>query len=104
MLFPSAEAAGLVWVEALGCGLPVVAFDGPTEIAAMAKRLPGITISRTGSNRSYNISAYAESICAASNKAWNRKNIMKLALLKYDWGIIAGEFLDKYRYLMSIEE
>ena len=101
MLFPSPEVAGLVWIEALSCGTPVVVFDGMTEASFAAEKLPGITIAAVENNREKNIAHYAEAILNALNKQSNRAEIARKVALHYNWDSLAEVFLKTYSKLSS---
>ena len=96
-LFPSAEVAGLVWVEALTSGLPVVAFDGATEVAAAARHLPGIHIAAAGSTRR----AQVENLAAAIRASADLPSIpdeLRVAVLKhYRWDELVAAIREAYR-------
>ena len=70
-MFTSAEVAGLVWIEALACGLPVVAFDGQSEVATAAQHLPSIHLALKGYNREGQIKNLVRAITKALNKPKN---------------------------------
>lgn len=84
-LFPSAEVAGLVWVEALANGLPVVAFDGETELVAASKDLPGLYLAPATTTRQVQIKGFAAMIEEASNTQYSASEISNACLQKYKW-------------------
>lgn len=96
-LFPSAEAGGLAWVEALAIGLPVVGFEGPSELSDMASRLPGINLAPVSESFLYNVNALAEAILETGS-CWNDPNKISLAARsQYGWDIFADEIQNAYR-------
>lgn len=84
-LFTSAEVAGLVWVEALASGLPVVAFDGETEVAAAARHLPGILLASKGEGRRGQIERLADAIRTAANVPRDPVALRTAVLEHYGW-------------------
>jgi glycosyltransferase involved in cell wall biosynthesis len=102
MLFPSAEAAGLAWVEALACGTPVVAFDGATEVAAAASQVCGITLAPISEDRARNVLAFANAIQTAFGLRLDRALIAEKALQRYGWRRFAAEVQTAYRRAMQV--
>lgn len=100
LLFPSAEVAGLVWVEALGHGLPVVAYEGETEVAMAAEQLPGIILAPTSNDHDRNIEAFSLAIKDCLQKQMDREAIASAALKRYGWDKFAAELLAIYRGLL----
>ena len=84
-LFPSPEVAGLAWIEALACGLPVVGFAGATEIALVGATLPGVYLAPPCATRGNNIANYAAVICKAAHEKHDRQAISAAALSRYGW-------------------
>lgn len=99
LLFPSAEVAGLIWVEALSCGTPVVAFDGFTEVANAAKNLPGINLASAGASRKAAVSNYAEMIKKAAEQPIDRFLIAQSVVQHYSWSSLANEVGAVYQRL-----
>jgi len=100
-LFPSAEAGGLAWVEALATGLPVVGFEGPTELSAMATRLPGIHLAPNRGARGDNIAALARAIRTAAACDNDPLTIATAAQAHYSWDNFATEMNKKYLSAIS---
>ncbi|RUT29967.1 glycosyltransferase [Arsenicitalea aurantiaca] len=103
LLFPSAEVAGLIWIEALGCGTPVIAFDGITEIATTAREIPGITLASTGTSRKEAVLNYANAIRSAAEKPVDHAEIASRAVNRYSWASLAEHVQDTYRRAVEIE-
>ncbi|QPZ90002.1 glycosyltransferase [Thioclava electrotropha] len=96
-VFPSAEAGGLAWVEALAIGLPVAGFEGPTELADMAAHLPGIHIAPARSTREANVAAFAQTIAAAIASQGDSAGRAAAARAHYGWDGFADEIQTAYR-------
>jgi glycosyltransferase involved in cell wall biosynthesis len=96
-LFPSAEAGGLAWVEALAIGLPVVGFEGPTELSDMANSLPGISLAQDTGTFSQNVKALAEAIAETRSRDNDPEKISLAARHHYGWGVFADEIQSAYR-------
>lgn len=84
-LFPSAEAGGLAWVEALAIGLPVVGFEGPAELSDMADHLPGITLAPDTGEFSRNVKTLAEAIAETASRDNDPEKISVAARNLYGW-------------------
>lgn len=95
-LFTSAEVGGLVWVEALASGLPVVAFDGDTEVAAAARHLPGIHLAVAGRGRRENVERFADAIKTAADVPRNPAVLRTAALQQYGWDRLAATIREAY--------
>lgn len=102
-LFPSAEAAGLAWVEALASGLPVVGFEGPTELSDMADRLPGIVLAKDKGSFEENTKALAEAIEVTVSRDNNPETISLSAREHYCWDEIAGDIQAAYRAAAEVK-
>ncbi|MFX0543403.1 glycosyltransferase family 4 protein [Roseovarius sp. S4756] len=98
-LFTSAEAGGLSWVEALATGLPVIGFEGPSELSDMACTLPGLHRVTDQHARANNVTALAEAILAVSVAGSNPAEIAEAARTRYGWDGFAGQVLDVYATL-----
>lgn len=85
LVFPSPEAAGLVWVEALACGLPVVGFDGRTELAQVAPALPGIFLASPTGDRDAAVGALAAAVVRTLKQPIDCIRIREAALGRYAW-------------------
>tara|TARA_R110001583_G_C5668777_1_gene410472 strand:+ start:5057 stop:6331 length:1275 start_codon:yes stop_codon:yes gene_type:complete len=95
-LFPSAEVAGLVWVEALASGLPVVAFDGLTEVAAAANYLPGIQLATATCERKTQVEGYAAAIKTAQCTDYDPLQLSEAVLAYYGWKSLADTVVMAY--------
>lgn len=95
-IFSSAEVAGLVWVEALTCGLPVVAFDGETEVAAASHYLPGIQIVTCDGERFEQIKALAKTIQQTVEHTYDAAKLREAVLAHYSWAALASVIDDAY--------
>lgn len=95
-LFPSAEAGGLAWVEALAAGLPVVGLEGPTELSEMAQHLPGIRLVKDMESFEKNASAFAAEIVATASLHIDRKIISVAAQKYYSWDRFATDVKRAY--------
>jgi glycosyltransferase involved in cell wall biosynthesis len=96
-LFPSAEAGGLAWVEALAIGLPVVGFEGPTELSEMSRHLPGVNLSKDMGTFEENVKALARAIKETASRCSDPKKISVGARQHYDWESFAAEIQNAYR-------
>ncbi len=100
-LFTSAEVAGLVWVEALASGLPVVAFDGMTEVALAARYLPGIQLAVTGQGRLENVENFSVAIKIAAEAPRNPAVLRAAVLKHYGWNELSATINNAYRVAME---
>lgn len=100
-LFPSAEVAGLVWVEALTSGLPVVAFDGATEVAAAARHLPGIQLASEGPTRRAQVKNLAAAIRASADLPRVPAALRAAVLKHYRWDELAATIREAYRAVVE---
>jgi glycosyltransferase involved in cell wall biosynthesis len=96
-LFTSAEAGGLSWVEALATGLPVVGFEGPTELAEKSRQLRGVRVAPALSKREDSIAALAEAILMETSTDHDSEAIADEVRSHYDWDQIATEVYDAYQ-------
>lgn len=96
-LFPSAEAGGLAWVEALAIGLPVVGFEGPTELSDMADHLPGINLAPDTGAFSQNVRALAKAIAETASRENDPEKISVAARHQYGWDGFADAIQSAYR-------
>ncbi|KJS28786.1 MAG: hypothetical protein VR64_22865 [Desulfatitalea sp. BRH_c12] len=96
-LFTSAEEAGLVWVEALASGLPVVAFDGETEVAAAARHIPGIQLAKGRGARRAQVEGLAAAIKAAAVMPRDPGALRTSVLKHYGWDSLAATISEAYR-------
>lgn len=100
-LFTSAEVAGLVWIEALASGLPVVAFDGLSEVAVAARHLPGIQLAKAGRVRSEQVISLATAIKSAADAPLDPITLRDAALGHYGWEKLADTIDESYRVAMA---
>lgn len=100
-IFSSAEVAGLVWVEALACGLPVVAFDGETEVAAASHYLPGIQVVTCNGERSAQVKALANTIQQAIEHTHDAAELREAVLAHYSWAALALVIDDAYHQALE---
>ncbi|MEP4147182.1 MAG: glycosyltransferase [Halioglobus sp.] len=84
-VFTSAEVAGLVWVEALACGLPVVAINGESEVASAARQLPGIHLAEKKMFREEQAKSLAAAILVASDNVHRPSELRDAVLARYSW-------------------
>lgn len=78
----SSEAFGMVYLEALACGIPVVATNDETRRYIVGNA--GILVDPT------NIDDYAKSLEKASNTDWNNKP--RIQAEKFSWDLIARKY------------
>ena len=95
-LFTSPEVAGLAWIEALACGLPVAGFAGNTEITLSGGKLPGVYLSHPADDRAGGIRHYAEVIAHATSEPHDRNAIRIATLSRYGWDRLVGAILASY--------
>lgn len=95
-LFPSAEAGGLAWVEALATGLPVAGFEGPTELSEKARQLPGIHLAKDMGTYHKNVRALAKVIQALADQDYDPEELVLATRQVYDWGSFATEVENAY--------
>lgn len=101
-IFSSAEVAGLVWVEALACGLPVVAFDGNTEVAAASHYLPGIHVVTCDGERSAQVNALANIIQGAVKHNHDAEKLREAVLARYSWPALTSVIDDAYHQAIEV--
>lgn len=99
-LFTSPEVAGLAWLEALACGLPVAGFAGNTELALSGQELPGIYLAKEGNDRVDNVQYYAEAIVHAITQTYDREAIRAAVLERYSWDRMVGVITAAYDKIM----
>jgi glycosyltransferase involved in cell wall biosynthesis len=103
-LFPSAEAAGLAWIEALACGLPTAGFAGDTAFALNSNSLPGVYIAHAGCKRDDNIKAYARLILDATSRQHDRNALRESVLRQFDWNIPTRVIANVYESIRNRTE
>ena len=95
-LFTSPEVAGLAWIEALACGLPVAGFVGNTELALSGGKLPGVYVAHPADDRPGHLRRYAEVIAHAAYAQHDPSKISTATLSRYSWdrmtNIIEGSY------------
>jgi glycosyltransferase involved in cell wall biosynthesis len=96
-LFPSAEVAGLAWVEALACGLPVVGFAGESELSRMGEKMLGVHLADDQGERDVRVRAYADAILSAAHDDSGRSAIRARTLGYYAWSQLAATICDVYQ-------
>lgn len=102
-LFPSAEAAGLVWIEALSVGLPVVGFDGDTELHSVASFLPGVFCVKTTDDYKENVKNLANTISEIAKADLNSVEVSKAAIQRYSWIKTVKDIYDGYKKIMDLK-
>ena len=100
-LFTSAEAGGLSWVEALATGMPVVGFEGPSELSDMAGTLPGLTCVPDRHDRVANVAALAQTILVVASTVTDSDAVAAAARARYGWAGFAAEIRAAYRTLVG---
>lgn len=95
-LFPSAEAGGLVWVEALMNGLPVLGIERPSELTSQAGRLSGVYVSSSEGDRKKVVACFAKNILKISKTTHDRSEISALSHKKYNWEHFTQQILSSY--------
>ncbi|MCB1348522.1 MAG: glycosyltransferase [Maritimibacter sp.] len=95
-VFASPEVAGLSWIEALATGLPVVAFDGQTELADRADSLSGLHVVPAGDDREVNIRALADGILKVARSHPEPREIAASVKAHYSWPRFTAEIVDAY--------
>lgn len=95
-LFPSAEAGGLVWVEALMNGLPVLGIERPSELTSQAGKLTGVYVSSGEGDRHQVVTSFAKKILEISKTTHNRSEISTLSGRKYSWEHFTHQILSAY--------
>lgn len=96
-LFPSAEVAGLAWVEAQACGLPVAGFSAESELSMTAPELVGVHLAPDLGDRDVRVQAYADAIQRAAADDRNPSAIRARALERYAWVHLADVILAAYQ-------
>ena len=96
-IFSSSEVAGLVWIEALMEGLPVVGFGGEKEIEIASGYIEGIYLVEELDDRENNIRILAELIqkVCTSNSNVDTERIKDY----YSWNSFAKTIKDAYAQL-----
>lgn len=100
-LFPSAEAGGLVWVEALCAGLPVLGMERPSELTMMAEKLSGVFVTSKGDCRKSSVRNYSSDILKISELYHDSDRISDSALKAYDWPVFSTQLMSIYRKLID---
>ena len=95
-IFPSAEAGGLAWVEALSVGIPVVGFKGHSELDRMSSLLTGIQVADDSGDYSINVINLANSIIKVKNQKYESASIASSARNYYSWDNFSSEVIRLY--------
>ncbi len=103
-LFPSTEAAGLAWIEALACGLPVAGFTGDTAFALNSDSMLGVYVTHAGCERDDNIKAYARLILDATSIQHDRNALRESVLRQFNWNVPARVIVNVYESIRDITE
>ncbi len=99
-LFPSAEAGGLAWIEALSCGLPVVGFKENTFLGCVPFTLQGVYLVKPEEDRTKNIHAFAKMILKAVATPQKRQDLSNCALKRFGWEKMASEISENYNKVL----
>lgn len=99
-LFPSAEAAGLSWVEALASGLPIVGITGPSELSERGDHQPGIFLAEDSGDKKTNVKRFAGKIEDAADNAPASDEISSAVHHRYGWDSLSEEIATCYRDLV----
>lgn len=98
-LFPSSEAGGLAWIEALSSGLPVIGFNGETLLGCNGAALPGVYLAQQGQDRKSSAHALAETVLRQVKEPQDAQMIRTRILEVFGWEIIAKIISENYRRL-----
>lgn len=90
------ESFGVVQIEAMACGVPVVATNNPGSLMLIKDERLGIIVKRG------NPTQLADGILKALEKKWNKEYIMKFAK-NFSWESVSQKLIELYKNLLQKE-
>lgn len=102
-VFPSAEAGGLAWLEALSCGLPVIGFSENTLLGTCFK-IPNVVLAQQGNSRKESAQNIALAVLEYAGNSIKKDVTNNNYFYGFDWDEKVSEISNHYKKIAEKSE